>query len=92
MGGRLGLSAEVFAGCDDADAKIGLPDAVDEGAGGGGRIASDQPFSEGETVGGAGRWGVEIRGRAGFDKFGRFKDARARASRSRRFAAAMRAQ
>ena len=49
--GGLGLRSEIFDGGHDACAEVGLPDAVDDGARGSGRIAGDEPTGEGEAVG-----------------------------------------
>src|SRR5438874_1557155 len=44
------LGAEVLAGAHDSVSEIGLPDAVDNGSGRGGRAAVDQPTSESQAV------------------------------------------
>ena len=51
MRGRFALRPKVFAGTDDANPKVALPDAVDDGTGRGGRVAIHQPFRECQSCG-----------------------------------------
>ena len=52
VGGLGGLHAEVLGGFEEAEAEVGLPDAVDLVAGGGGRVGIGEPLGEGEARGG----------------------------------------
>ena len=73
MGWAGTLVAEVLGSFEQSGAEVGLPDPVDESAGGGRGVGSDEPFRKGEArVGITLREGIEEGRNVRFDLTKRF--------------------